>query len=68
MPNLDEFIECIQDTKYFCVLNIKRALHNVEIEERSKHLIGFVMMDGCYHFERLTFNFKNVPAHFQRLI
>ena len=43
MPNLDECIDNIQDAKYFYALNIKGAFHNLEIEEGSKHLTGFIM-------------------------
>ena len=42
MPDLDEYIECIENVKHFCALDIKRVLYNVEIEENSKHLLGFV--------------------------
>ena len=43
MPNLNECIERIQDAKYFCALDIKRAFCNAEIEEESKHLTGYIM-------------------------
>ena len=67
-PNLDECIDYIQDAKYFCALDIKGFLHNLEIEEGSKHLTGFIMLDSCYCFEASTFGFKNTLAYFQHLI
>ena len=42
MVNLDECLERIQDAKYFCALDKKRAFYNVETQEISKHFMGFV--------------------------
>ena len=39
---MNEYIWRIKDAKYFWGLDIKGVFHNVEIEEGSKYLMGFV--------------------------
>ena len=62
--DLEACVKSEQKATCYMASNLKSSYNNVVVDPASQKFIAFVMQDGMYIFERLSFGFKNAPAQF----
>lgn len=68
IPNIDDILTYLGDSKYFTTLDMFSGYWQVEIEEESKQYTAFIAQGhGLYEFNVLSFGLCNAPATFQHL-
>lgn len=69
LPRIEEVLDCLSESKYFTVLDMKSGYHNIEVEEEHKPRTAFSVGSlGLYQYERMPFGLTNAPATYQRLM
>lgn len=68
LPHIQDQINALCHAKYFTTLDMKSGFYQVQIEEKSRHIMAFITPDGHYEFNRMPFGFVNAPAIYQRSI
>lgn len=68
MPNIDDLMTYLGNTKYFSTLDLYSGYWQVGIEEKSKEYTAFAAQgQGLYEFNVLPFGLSNGPSTFQDL-
>jgi len=68
LPLIEDQINSLCHAKYFTTLDMRSGFYQMEIEEKSRHILAFVTPDGHYEFNRMPFGYINAPAIYQRAI
>lgn len=64
---IDSCLDVMNGAKFFTVMDIAGAYHQIEIEEESKAKTAFVCKFGQYEFNRCPFGIKSLPGLWARL-
>ena len=68
LPRIDESIEKLSGSTYFCSLDLNQAYLQVGLHEEDRFKTAFRALGQLYQFKRLSFGLCNSPATFQRLM
>ena len=68
LPNIKDCIECLAKKKYFSALDITSAFNQVQLDEETKNLLGFVTMNKRYRTNVMPFGVNSCPGEFQNVI
>lgn len=68
LPVFDDLIAKFRHAKFFTLLDIKQAFHQVEITESSRDITTFITNWGLYRYKRLLFGVNCAPELFQNLM
>ena len=68
MPNVDEMLDALYDTKYFSSIDLGNAYYQVELEETSQEKTAFSTKTGQFCFNRMPFGIAAAPGTFQELM
>lgn len=66
IPIFDDILPMLKEAKYFSVLDVKQAYHQLELDEESKELTTFMTQWGRYRYKRLLFGVSCAPEIFQK--
>ncbi|KAK9679855.1 Reverse transcriptase (RNA-dependent DNA polymerase) [Popillia japonica] len=67
LPLIDDILTYLGGNKYFSTLDLNSGYFQCAIREKDKHKSAFIISDGLYEFNRMSFGLCNAPATFQRL-
>jgi hypothetical protein len=67
-PSVEHAFQYLADAKYFTILDLNSAFHQIPLSENSKKFTAFVTPFGIYQYNRLPFGFANSPQVFTRHI
>lgn len=68
IPLIDEILEDMSGSRYFTLLDIKGAFHQIELERVSRSLTAFTAGHIQYCWNRLPMGLTNAPITWQRVI
>lgn len=68
MPSTDKLTVKMRGAKRFTKLDIKKAFHHVELDERSREMTTFMTSKGPMRFTRLAFGVNCAPEAFQKIM
>lgn len=68
LPRIDESIDSLDGSKYFCTLDLAAGYWQVPLDEDAKMKSAFVVPGGLYQFEVMPFGLCNAPSTFERLM
>ena len=68
IPRMDECIDSLNGSQFFCVLDLFSGYHQIPIAEKDQNKTAFITRNGVYKFTRLPFGLKNAPGWFQNRI
>ncbi|GBN02153.1 Uncharacterized protein K02A2.6 [Araneus ventricosus] len=68
IKKIDEVLNSLRDSKYFCKLDLFKAYLHLQIDEESSIIQTISMLRGTYKMNRLSFGIKTAPAEFNRVI
>ena len=68
LPRIQEMLSAVNGAKYFSIIDLKSAYHQVELTEDSRDLTAFVTPFGVYRYIRLPFGLASAASVFQRLM
>lgn len=68
MPSTDKLTVQMRGAKWFTKLDIKKAFHHVELDERSRQMTTFMTSKGPMRFTRLAFGVNCAPEAFQKIM
>ena len=69
LPRIEEVFDCLNNSKYFSVIDMKSGYHQVSIEEDHKERTAFTVGAlGFYEFSKMPFGLASSPAVYQRLM
>lgn len=67
MPRVEDFIDKVGKAKYMSKLYLSRGFWQVEFDEESVPLTGFVLTSGHYQWKCMRFGLKWAPATIAKL-
>ncbi len=68
LPRIDETLDALAGSQYYCTLDLCSGYHQCELTETSKATTAFITKFGHYEWEVLPFGLQNWPGTFQRLM
>lgn len=69
IPNIDDILDNLGNTRYLSTLDIKSAYWQVPLAPEARAYTGFVVPGrGLHQFVRMPFGLSNAPATWQRII
>ena len=68
LPRIDECIDNLAGSKYFCTLDLASGYWQVPLDEDAKLKSAFVIPGGLFEFEVMPFGLCNAPSTFERLM
>ncbi len=68
IPNLNDLLRKFGKKKYFSSLDLRHGYHHIRIRPGDEHKTAFITEDGLFVWQRMSFGYKNAPAHFQAVM
>lgn len=69
MPNIDEILASLSDSRYFSVLDNLKRFNRILIEEEDRHKTSFIGLDNLkYQNVRMCFGLLGAPSTFCRTL
>lgn len=68
MPKFEDVKDKLSGVRYFSVMDIRRAYHQIPIKPEHRHYTGFRSLTGVWQWKVIPFGVKNAPSFFQRLM
>ena len=68
LPRIDAILDKLRDAKYFSMIELNNAYHQVQVAKEDREKTVFRCEKGHFEFTAMTFGLMNAPATFQRLV
>ena len=68
IPTTEDLLSEVSGSKYFSVLDLNQAYHQVELDESSRYITTFSTHVGIYRYKRLFFGVTSAAEIFHNLI
>ncbi|GBN28082.1 Transposon Tf2-9 polyprotein [Araneus ventricosus] len=68
LPLIEDVLDKLQDAKVYSTLDLKNGFFHVEVNEDYKHFTSFVVPDGQFEFNKVSFGLSTSPSVFQRYV
>ena len=68
LPIIDDLINSIAQNKYFSIIDLKSAYHQLILDKNDRPMTAFQANQGLYQFTRLSMGLSNAVAVFQRVL
>lgn len=68
IKRIDEVLNSLRDSTYFCRLDLYKAYLHLRVDENSSIIQTISTHQGSYKVNRLSFGIKTAPAEFNRVI
>ncbi|UYV73840.1 hypothetical protein LAZ67_11001074, partial [Cordylochernes scorpioides] len=65
---IEDVLNSLKDSKYFCRLDLYKAYLHLKTDEESSSIQTILRYIGTYRMNRLSFGIKTAPAEFNRVI
>jgi hypothetical protein len=65
---IDDILNSLRNSRYFCRLDLYKAYLHVLVDEESSQIQTIATHRGTYHMNRLSFGIKTAPSEFNRII
>ena len=68
VPDMKTAFSFFGNAKYFCVIDLNQAYHQIPLDERSKEITAFIVPWNLYHYKRVPFGLSVGGCVLTRLI
>lgn len=68
IPKIENALNKLRDSKYFCTLDLYNAYHHVEVDEGSARIQAISTHKGTFQVNRLSQGIKTAPSEFNRIL
>lgn len=68
LPRIDDILASLAKAKYFCVLDLREAYAQMEVEEESQEYLTINTHLGLFRYRRLIFGVSSAPTTFQSMM
>ncbi len=68
LPRIDDILEALQGTKYFCSIDITSGYWQIKVAEKDREKKAFSSHLGLYEFLYMPFGLTGAPATFSTLM
>jgi len=68
LPRIDDSLDALSGSNWFCTLDMACGFHQVKMEESSKEKTAIATHKGLFQFCSMPFGLCNAPATFERLM
>lgn len=68
LPRIDESIDALRGSRFFSVLDLKSAYHQLPMHSDSQEKTAFTTPFGLFEYCRMPFGLSGAPASFQALM
>lgn len=65
---IDEILNSLHNSSYFCRLDLYKAYLNIKVDEESRSIQTISIHTGTYQMNRLSFGIKTAPSEFNRIL
>ena len=68
LPTIDEVIHSVNGSQVFSKIDLKWGFHQVELDEESRRVTTFAVLDRLFQYKRLAFGVSSAPELYQKLV
>ncbi|XP_055910432.1 uncharacterized protein K02A2.6-like [Eupeodes corollae] len=68
IPRIDEIVNNLRNSRYFCKLDLYKAYLHIEVDEVSAMVQTISTHKGTFKMNRLSFGIKSAPSEFHRIL
>ncbi|GFX99441.1 retrovirus-related Pol polyprotein from transposon gypsy [Trichonephila clavipes] len=68
LPLIDDALDRLQEAKVYTTLDLKNGFFHVDVNEDCRKLTSFIIPDGQFEFNKVSFGLSTSPGVFQRYI
>ena len=68
LPRVDETLDSLSGSQWFCTLDLASDYWQVELDEDALKKSAFIVRGGLYQWKIMPFGLCNAPATFERLM
>lgn len=67
-PLIEDCLARLGDKSVFTLLDLKDGFHQIKVHSNSTKYFSFATLDGQFEFVKLSFDYSEAPAEFQKPI
>ena len=68
IPTIDEVLQDLNQSKFFCKLDLTSAYHQIKLSPESRDITTFGTHKGLYRYKRLMFGISCAPDMYQMVL
>jgi len=68
LTRIDDFIDSLNNASVFTSLDLYSGYHQCAIDEKDREKSAFIVPEGLYQYNKLSFGLCNAPAFFSRIM
>ncbi|GFX15690.1 retrovirus-related Pol polyprotein from transposon 17.6 [Trichonephila clavipes] len=68
LPLIEDVLDTLQEAKVYSTLNLRNGFFHVDVDEDCRKYTSFIIPDGQFEFNKVSFGLSTSPGVFQRYV
>ncbi|GFW30838.1 retrovirus-related Pol polyprotein from transposon 17.6 [Trichonephila clavipes] len=68
LPIIEDVLDTLQETKVYSTLDLRNGFFHVDVDEDCRKYTSFIVPDGQFEFNKVSFGLSTSPGVFQRYV
>ncbi|GFS54395.1 transposon Ty3-G Gag-Pol polyprotein [Trichonephila clavipes] len=66
LPLIEDVLDILQEVKVYSTLDLHNGFFNVDVDEDCRKYTSFIVLDGQFEFNKVSFGLSTSPGVFKR--